>query len=217
MTLRPHTLVQFGGLIHFGGGGVDEWSCGVRLLTLDGNLPIADPAAYMDSIAAPLLAWFRDSDSDMSSAADISFVKVNNIDAAGHYSDPSGTNEHIYASAQSGSKSNALPFTTSVVYTWESDHSRGPAHRGRIYPPNVPDMTAGLIDTTNRLKHANAGVALIDVLGSGDAGATTAVPSIMSNIDQAFRHIFKVSVDNLPDRQKRRQNAVTPTRVTVDV
>jgi hypothetical protein len=110
-----------------------------------------------------------------------------------------------------------MPYDVSAVMTWESDQARGLAHRGRIYPPNVPQLAGGKIIDADVTLIANAGVSLIDLLGAGDAGATTAIPSILSSTDQAFRHIFAVSVDNIPDVQGRRDNAITGSRVTVNV
>lgn len=217
VTLRPHTLVQFGGGLHYQSGGDEIWSCGVRLLTLAGNLPIADSETYMNSVAGPLLTWFKASTSSMNNQASLKFVKVNKIDAAGHYSEPGTPFTHFYAANQMGNAPMTLPFDSCCVFTWESDQAAGPAHRGRIYPPNSFTVSGGKISSDDRTFHANAGKALIGLLGAADAGDTTAVPSIMSNIDQAFRHIFAVSVDDLPDQQRRREAAIASSRTTVSV
>lgn len=217
MSYTSHTLVQFGGKIQYASG-TDVWSCGVRVIEIGPPVvPITDPAGYMAAIKTPLHDWFTAPASRMNAAATIEFLKVNTIDEDGHYADPTTTHQTAFAAGSHGDRASSVPYESCAVYSWETDVARGFASRGRIYPPNVYSLSDGELDSANRVIHATAGVALIDLLTAGATGGSTAVPSVFSKHGFEFHSIFACTVDNLPDRQSRRENAINSVRSRVAV
>lgn len=224
MTFLPHWLLQFGGALGDGEG--DIWSCGIRLKE-DGGIPPdgLDPEQYLDDTAVPgLTDWFNDAGTAISLYARLNYAKCNAIGPDGLYSDPGEVHERFFTPVQGASSSGPYPYQMSVCYTWETDvTSRGPGSRGRIYVPMVTspiDGATGLFTSAVALQHATSAEKLINSLDAslGVVGGGTIRPCIASNVgDGALNEINTVSCDTRFDVQRRRANAMTPIRRSVEV
>lgn len=211
-----HTLVQMGGTITYTSG-TDVWSCGIRCVEITGPGPFPDPAGYMADIKTPLATWFHAAGNKIQASSSLDFLKVNNIDEFGHYTDTTNTNRTDYSPVILGGTTQAVPLESCCVWTWETGRARGPAHRGRIYPPNSYSLSNGEMASAERTAQANAGKALLAVLQAGDTGSGTCQPGVFSSSSSVWFPITGVSVDSLPDRQSRRENKIKGARTLVAI
>lgn len=218
MVWAPHTLVSWGGQLwdaSSGGSSLDVWSNNVRVAkaaegaTPDG--PLSDPAAYMASIATPLSNWYTSSYAQISSWCSLDWLKVNNIGSDGKYSDESTTNVHDYTSPPRGDEDPHGPGFTCCALSWTTAIVRGPACRGRIYPPNnCWASTGGIrVDGTYQGLLVTGAQHLLTLLAAGVSGSDVALPVVASSKNAAIQGITGVRVGNVIDVQRRRKNAVT--------
>jgi hypothetical protein len=129
MAFTAHTLVAFGGKLT-NNTSPDQWQCGVRLAILDPDgiswrAGLSDPQVYLNALHAPLLTWFQralvttagSEFATLRADAYLDWVKVNNIDPAGHYADPTTTHRFDYSGTSGGGGSVNIipPFVTAAV------------------------------------------------------------------------------------------------------
>lgn len=209
-------MIQFGGSLNSLSGPKEQWACGVRVYTGD---PAGDylqnPQAYADALGPKLATWFGTAANGFPSAAALEFVKVNNIDGAGHYVDGK-THQAALNASGAANPIQLSPAFTCVAITWETGITRGHASRGRIYPPNYIYAPVGSqISATDVTKVVNCGKALLGIINSTLDGTTLVRPVVVSSIGAgAIREITGVSVDNVYDVQRRRKNRLAATRTT---
>jgi hypothetical protein len=213
MAYTSHVLVAFGGTWVDTPGEV--WENTVRISSNGGGGVTLDPGAYITAIKTALSTWFTNSATKMSSSAVLGWLKANTIGSDGKYVDKTTTHLWDYAAGIVGAQAPVGPQFLSLAYTWETAAARGPAHRGRIYPPNAGYgiSTAFEVNSSQRDANAAAGAALLTVLkNAGGTDGTKGTPVIASNIGAAIQNITGCTSDTVFDVQRRRKNRVKGTR-----
>nr|CRY93631.1 hypothetical protein [uncultured prokaryote] len=209
MPYPQHVLIQMEGLLsEFVSGDAGElWSCSVRGLG-PGGAYLTDPQGFIDDIAAPLSAWFSAQATTMASSAYLGSLKVNNINADGHYADDATTYEHLYSPNVPGNAAPVAPAFCSLAFEWRTAVARGYGSHGRIFPPNfaIPTLGGSGVSAGNASALADSGVALLQVLSNPD-GSEQFEPCVVSKKGGVARPITRVGVGDLYDYQSRRKNA----------
>jgi hypothetical protein len=216
MPFMPHTKVSFGGRL-LGALTADIWNCSVNVTdTLDFSLPLADPGAYMEQIATPLATWYASELARNSNLASLAYVKVNNIGADGHYSDPASTHRHDYTTDIRGNGSSFWPEILSVCISWRTAKTRGPGSHGRIYLPNptIVSQNSLMVDDSARVSYCTAGKNLLTVLKNA-GGPISATPVVSSKVNATNTPITAISVGSVGDVQRRRKSAEKEIYTTV--
>ena len=221
MPYAPHTrFTMSGSLQDPGATSPDEiWACSINLVPLAG-LDVPNDV-YLETIAGPLLAWFKDQANNMWNGARLLTLKANSINAAGHYADPTGTFFHDYVGGDTntGGAPGTGPMTTSVAYTWTTAIHRGPGTHGRIFPPNntyapvdgeylAPQHTAAATAAAKRL--------LTIVSMPSDPGGSRFTPVVASGVNATNTTITGVAVGSRKDTQRRRSNALKETYASLN-
>lgn len=140
---QAHIYVQWGGKLPGG----EDWSCGLRMAQQPFGDATMTPQQKAD-IAAKISAFHQGNAASISSAAKLSFVKVNTITAQGTYRDDPA-HQAIIQDAPGAGSTPPYPNQVALVVTLTTGFSRGPAHKGRFYLPLpvVPLGTDGLISS----------------------------------------------------------------------
>lgn len=217
----PHTLLEFGGRLAEGGSYGEIWSCGIRCFdhNLQAPVPDADIEDWIDWYAPKLSDWYTAAPNKMSTNAELSYIKINNIGADGKYANAGNTHVYDYPAGRVGAAPATAPNFLSVAWTWETGRQRGRAHRGRMYPPNPTwAFTGAILSAADALANANVGQRLWhDVLYTGrSAGFEDYLePQVFSKLDASHHPITGVSCDNVYDVQRRRKNQAPKTRTAV--
>lgn len=209
MAYPLHCLVAMGG--HFTvPGGTEVWESTIRVTPTGSPGHMPDPGSYMLEIAAAIGSWFQHADTAAATTTFLDYLKVNNIDADGHYHD-GFTNIFNYPQPTAGTGVEKLSIIECVAMSWGTEVTRGKAARGRMYFPNravVPD-TPGLITVSAAGAHFVwvRAWALLEILRNV-AGTQQAVPVVVSRSAGIMRIIESVRVGRVVDVQRRRKNAV---------
>ncbi len=189
--------------------GQDEiWQCGVRCSFEE---PF-DEELYVTEVAANVAAWYSSAEAQHHPNTRLLWIKAARIAASGKYPTPTyHAPEALYADAVGGGGvSTGLPSFCCLAYSWlSSDHRRGPASHGRIYPPNFgiasPAGSSHVNAATTDLL-VTAAKRLLTAIQNGDGTQITS-PGIFSNVGAAASVITSVRVGNVLDTQRRRKNA----------
>jgi hypothetical protein len=225
-NFTPHTLVQVGGTVLTTGmaGGVpgDAWSVGLRCGDVDGTHgPVNDPDAMLDQVVFWLKQWFLSEGITVTHPENtIDWVKVNNIAANGHYSDPDNPRRVDLTPVLAPTPSGSLdPGFVTLVGTFHTAKLRGRASSGRMYWPlqihsnssdQVPTSLAATTAGVYRhiLQVMSGIVATTGVWPPTEIGTRMAIPGIYSGIDASRNWITSTAVGVRKDSQRRRKNAI---------
>lgn len=203
----PFIRVVMAGTIYTG----ERFSCGLSIgQNFDG--PLTRPT-NIDPYVAACTAWFARSGTRIAGAAKLDEVKVNLVGVNGLYASAteSGTAEISPVIAGVGSSSTPAPQLTAAL-TLTTNRRRGPAARGRIYPP-LPVFTLepdGRMSATMAAEMASSMATLINalnVIGPGDV-------AIMSKVGNgAIGRVTGVECGRVVDTQRRRRRSLDEGRV----
>lgn len=222
--------LQIGGALIDGTSEDETWSCSLHLCTFSGGEPqwLEDIQPLLDDIRDSLTEWWDSGDAHTTDKASFDFVKLNNINADGHYNE-NVTYEASTGTTSLGQQSQAVPNFLSVAWTWETNQARGIGHRGRMYPPNgvfqftgsrVNDAAMDQVLSSGRtflraiwLNPASVG----GIVPRGNGGRllqpVVASPGTPRNGNSGVAvPIVAVSADNIYDVQRRRKNQANKTR-----
>lgn len=226
MAYRKHNLLQFGGSIVAGGGAIEQWSSGIRVVMqtdqgVDIDTTVDQQNSYLSDVAYDALVAYFNANPYTSNAVRLEWIKFNAIDPAGHYVHDT-TSEITVPEGEASGFGGAIkyPLQISVVTTFETEARRGFGSRGRMY---VAGPTIGLSSTTAQFDQSSCqGLAdrtatLIEALDNTSLFSNRHfVPAIVSKsggTDGTWRPITAVSVDTVPDTQRRRANELVGTRL----
>lgn len=206
---HPHTLVSFGGDMNDG----EIWNCTLRIVSPNGtNGPISEPEGYVQAQGPKLKTWFTNSAARLNAGARLTYLKANSIGNDGKYSDPNVTHQFDISGAQGGTNGTQAAFT-SLVTSWTTDHSRGLAHRGRMY---LPWALPAVVDSGSRISTqfrddcADFAKQLLDILaGNISTDGEYGWPVVASAKNQAWNRITGIEVGDVVDVQRRRKNRVS--------
>jgi hypothetical protein len=206
VAYAPHTLVQFGGPNTSLGVADEIWQCNIRGIAPGGG-PIADEDTYLGEIHDALKTWFQSIGASMCNESSLEYVKVNAINAAGHYAEAGQTHEYLYAPAAAGNADVKVPSFLSNCIVFRTIVARGPGSHGRIYPPNysIPVALGSSISAPDQNNVRDSGQALIALL-KNTGGTQHLSPSVVSKTGGVVQPITRVGCSNLYDYQSRRKN-----------
>lgn len=195
----PHLLTAFGGTLTGG----EIWQCGVRGQPAN-DLTFSDRQDIADGIAARLPTYFSTGANQMSSAATLKYVKVNQIGQDGTYV---GNPITVDTPDTPGPSSSGIPDILGCCFSWTTDMKRGLAHTGRIYPPVALTSRSNMvISQAEREQFVAAAKALFYVL-LGDTSNPGMQPRVISS-QGPWNFITGVRVGSIIDVQRRRKNAL---------
>lgn len=192
-----------------GVGAWDEiWQCTINL----NSFSSVDADAWLSGGQSAIKTWFTGSSAKMSALSRIHWLKLNKINAAGEYDDPTTSHTYNYATPGVGYVTGSYwTIDQCVVWSWTTALSRGPGHMGRIYPPNAGAAVAGgaqVIDSTAQSQHITAAKGLLSVLSATYSGVTM-FPVVATKINATNPPITGVRVGRVIDTQRRRRNKVS--------
>lgn len=206
MPFPEHVLFSFGGLLTETESFDEIWQCNVRGVA-QGQGYMVNIQTYLDEVAPALKSWFSGGHY-MSASSSLQYLKVNNINPAGHYADPSTTFEHLYSPTQAGGDQAVAPAFTSIAYSFRTERSRGPGSHGRIYPPNFCSATingGSAIGTQDVTLHRTAAHDLLALILNQD-GTVGLTPCVVSGKAAIAEPITRVGIGTVYDFQSRRKN-----------
>ena len=210
-TFAPHIRVSFGGTSRspFSSGVEEIWNCTVNCIPTPGGT--FDESGYLNGMHASLAAWFESATTYMSNLSNLTYVKCNRINAAGHYADPTGVFFYDYPEAHPGSQAPIDPPIITTAYTWTTALKRGPGSHGRVYPPNNGLGPAGS-QHINDLALPNmvaAAKQLLDAIAhTPTVGPAQLIPVVASGVNATNTPITGVSIGNIKDVQRKRKDAL---------
>nr|CRY96129.1 hypothetical protein [uncultured prokaryote] len=205
-TLR-HLYVVFGGQL-LGETQTEDWQCGIR-----GQASFTDLAGAQawaaGTVKAGLQNWFSANANLMRNDASISFLKANWIKTDGTYDYASHPVTETLNGVRGGTPPSGPDFID-LCYSWVTSAVRGPASKGRIYPPNVPNTNSTLngrtvVGLTDQTAHLAAAKALLTVLHTPSGGGTFS-PGVVAQATPDQNLIIGVRIGNVMDVQRRRKN-----------
>lgn len=200
-----HVYLNWGGKLP----GDEEWSCGVRLMKPAGAITNAEVIAALPAWSTALTDFHTAGGTKISPAAKLSFVKANIIAASGLYQEQA-SNELVLADLAGGWGGSTYPNQCTVVMTWTTGFSRGPAHAGRVYLP-LPSATIAA-DGRMTVDDANSidaqGQALRNALNDATTNAYQIAVFSRKLGAPAHRAITGVRVGRVIDTQRRRRRSL---------
>jgi len=220
MSFREHLLIQFGGLL----GVNEEWSCNLRMQIGNPEPGQITPGslaynarenwiqANIEDIHGDIAAWHNGAANRNSAAAQLNYVKVNQIGPDGRYLNLEET--HVFG-ATPGPRGNAASgdFSASLCVSLWTDAQRGRASRGRFYPPTgqVTYEDDGSVNATTVTAVLTSAQTLLDNLNNSP-GIDTQNPRIVvaSNLGEPgpMRDVTQVAVGEILDKQSRRRRSL---------
>nr|CRY97317.1 hypothetical protein [uncultured prokaryote] len=217
MTYPDHWYFVMGGTL---GGGTDAeiWQCGIR--GLFGSPPTdAEADDWLNATTTALETYWADTTSSLRSDALLAYTKMNEIAPSGHYLEVDSRTFDV-SPPVAGHAGPNMPGFLSVAYSWTTDAVRGPASRGRIYPPNVFGVAAAgseRIGSSSLTLLSVAAANLIDLLNTDRDGVQFEC-RVVSNVGSgSSRKITGVRVGDVIDVQRRRKNALVENYTAVPV
>lgn len=200
-----HLYLQWGGTLPGG----EQWSCGMRLAPVTAASS-GDPAGMIDGCKTAITAYHSDVASRISSAAKLTFCKLNMINEAGHYASGE-TYESVFTAVNGGlTPTNPIPNQLALAISLTTAVDRGHAHRGRFYNP-LPAMVLGsdgLIQTVDRDAVKTRALTFVNAISAVSTNYDVAVYSRKSG-DPRHRLVTGVQVGRVLDTQRRRRRSLT--------
>jgi hypothetical protein len=199
---QPHYRLAFGGPLFT----TEEWSCRLNI-TSAGTLPTSGEADTMlPTLATALTNWVLASQSYLSTAVGLSWVKFNLINALGHYTDPDNSRTMEVTGGIVGTGTPGVPPQTALVVSLMTAHNRGKAHAGRIY---TPCLAAG-VGSNGKIAASSAdiGAAMTTLLNSINSTVTPAGVSVIAPTGES-NHVTRVRVGKVYDTIRTRRNKLT--------
>lgn len=204
---QPHFRLAFGGTLYQ----VEQWVCRLNV-TSSGTL-LTDGEA--DTAMADLVtacSTFVNTNGWFGSLVTLDYVKFNKINALGHYADPGAARTTLLDPSVTGAGgASDLPPQCAVCCTLLTAHTRGKAHKGRIYLPAL--VTAVQSSTPGAgLMGGGASGALVTACHDFIQAINAALPSpnavsIIADTGEA-NHVTGVAIGRAYDTQRRRRRSM---------
>lgn len=200
-----HLYLQWGGKLP----GNESWSCGLRFAAVV-DVNSGDPAGMLAGVTTAVQAFHTAALTTTSPDCKLSFVKLNMINATGHYALQSTFEQIVADVAGGGSATTRYPNQVALAVSLITDVSRGPAHRGRFYVPMPTAIVAadGLISTSARDGVKTAATTFLNSLNAVNANYDVAVFSRKQGAP-AHRLVTGIEVGRALDTQRRRRRKLT--------
>ena len=212
--------LSFGGELY-----TDIWQCNLHMEGVAGWTDIfnsSDPnsSAGMDAVGADISKWFRAA--NITGSAKLNWVKMNEINPlTGAYISQTNTNEKIFPNGIGGSAATGGMPQLSLCISLLTGARRGPAARGRFYPPPLGTATisdTGVVSSAVRVAQATAAATLINDLNNwAGIDAPGSLEVVVLGKDGATRKVTQVAVGSVMDTQRRRRNKLREVYETRDI
>src|SRR5664279_1962227 len=197
---QPHYRLAFGGPLFT----LEEWSCRLNI-TSAGTLPDSTAAdAMLPDLVTALRNWVSGEHAALSDSVSLSWVKFNEVNAAGHYVDPDNSRTAEVSPVASGYGSALLPPQVAVVVSLRTAHTRGKAHAGRMFTPALGASAATGYCTLG----TTIAQAATELLNAVNAVVTPAGVSIISATGQS-NHVTNVAVGRIFDTMRTRRKSLS--------
>lgn len=213
----PHSFHR---LVIFGTHYTETWNTS---LSMSGpGLPEVSPS-MLAAIAAVVSPWFTSTGGSGAisflSTVKLTGIKLNRINEAGRYQDPS-SQTHLYPTPLSGgaTASTNAPPQLAVVATLLTAFDRGRASKGRMYLPPVSGAqnvgSDGRMATADALRTAMATTALLNNLRTAyvaqyGPGPDSGGAAVMSNVGAgAWHFVTKVRAGRVVDTMRSRRSSL---------
>lgn len=212
---REHGLLVWGGTLP----GDEIWSNSMRMAETEQIIGSNDAAGWdvqelLDHYSTVIKAHHANDSAQINTRAKLTWVKFNRVDINGHYIDPT-TYEDLFAPISGAASGSSYPNQVTLVVTFTTAVSRGPANKGRIFTPmpaSGVDATTGLISTAAANLIAGAYKTFIEALSDVPGVDSDQSPGacVMSKVGSGVRthRITGVRVGRVLDTQRRRRNAL---------
>jgi hypothetical protein len=226
MPYPQHWRLAFGGSLY----GSEDWSCNLKLGKV-GALQGAtiNPETLIDDCVTDIGNFLKGIYSGLSPAADLRWVKLNEIGPEGRYADPSRTVARYLTGAAivKNTSSTAAPLPqAALAFTLHSARTRGPLSKGRIFIPTYfspSSLTEPRIAEGTAASAAGAMAAFVRALNNWPGTDTSGLavvnvsPGGRGLPDGGMDAVTAVSVGRVIDTQRRRRAAFqeAPQRVAV--
>lgn len=223
MAYQPHIYVTVGGDLLEVAANDEIWQVGLRGFTGGGGQfnpgdldEFAEQIAIGPAGTTGMAQWFANSNSYNCNDANLRWVKVALINAAGDYQSAPGIYE--FGSPVAGAAGAVSPSFTCVSLGFTTGKSFGRARSGRIFPPNygVPRSFGAAITSTAQTALLDSALQFLSSASVEISGKGALVPHVVSR-SGVSNPITGVRVGNLYDVQRRRKNAVGETYATSPV
>lgn len=216
----PVFRVSFGGPLYS-----DVWNCNLHLASSNNDGAIFDPTGttqskWMMDVVGDIQKWWAAS--GCASSAKLAYVKANQIDPiTGQYTSKTRTNLYEFPTPIAGPASgNGMP-QLSLCISLLTDIKRGPAARGRFYPPSLGAYgvdTNGQVNSSTRDSQAAAGAQLIrDLSNWPGIDINGSLEVVVLGKGGATQKVTSVAVGSVMDTQRRRRSKLRETYSTVKV
>lgn len=220
MAFQKHALVALVGTWNRSDMASEVWTTGVRVHTgAAAGYWLEDPQAYANTIGPTIRTWYSAvTDNNIRSDAVLNQVKVNNIDAAGHYAD--GITHSYVVTPVAGGNTPSMGAQSTMCITHTTAYSSGRAKRGRSYFPwacSLDITGSASIGLTQRDKILARWKAFLTLLLINEPGGSHFLvrPCIVSRIDATIHDVTGVSMDPVIDTQRRRVNRAAGGRASL--
>lgn len=224
LVYPPHLLLQISGRLG-GVNGTEIWTCGIRFYGGAAGIPTRAQLVTAVEACLPLVrTWFAGPGSTSASAATLTTLKLNYINAQGKQPEQN-TVLADYAAPVPGLVTDQVPFYQSFALTFRTDLRRGRGHSGRIFPPCVsaPIGTDGYVAANSANNMSSLAGALLNNLRRDISSALGAPwrPAVISVGDTdkgtaaGATYITGVVVDRVPDVQHKRTNQLLRSESTL--
>lgn len=198
---QPHYRLAFGGPLYVD----EEWSCRLNI-TSSGDLPDDSEADDMlPDLVTALSTWVLAANSLLSSATGLSWVKFNEINAAGHYVNAGSSRVAEVNPIVYGPGSPALPPQVAVAVSLRTAHTRGKAHIGRMF---TPALSVGVGSNGMHSAGTNLAGTATTLLNAINAVVTPAGVSIISSTGES-NHVTRVAVGRVFDTMRTRRRSLS--------
>lgn len=194
---------------------------------LGAMVPVTE--TFANTVASVVESWFNDplgaTGVGITSSARLTSVKLNRIDASGHYADPESI-EIVVPGGTAGGSAAFPPPQTAVAVTLATVMPRGRGSKGRFYlPPLGTNGTVGATDgrmtTTTAGQIATGAAALVNGInaayftefGTGDFLCRVGVASDAGA--GVFRYATEVRVGRVIDTIRSRRSSLSEAPSTV--
>ena len=200
---QPHYRLAFGGPLFTD----EEWSCRLNI-TSAGTLPDSTAAdGMLAGLVSAVTAWVTSADSRLSTATGLSWVKFNEMNALGHYTNPDNTRLAEPVGVL-GTGTPVMPPQVAVVVSLLTAHARGKAHAGRMFTPALACgvgegfLSPSASQTTGMVSNATA------LLNAINAVVDPAGVSIISATGES-NHVTKVALGRIFDTMRSRRRSLS--------
>ena len=197
----------------------DIWTCGLHL-----NGEIAGPVigtSALDDVAQDISKWYQAISATPGST--LEWVKLNEIDPVSKtYVSKTDTVEKLLTPPVAASGSSAIPAQMTMCVSLLTAAKRGPASRGRFYPPPTRactsiDYQTGQVTKVNLDGMLTPTAQLIRDLNNWPGVDGAGAEVVVLGAGGAMRSVEKVAIGSIPDTQRRRRNALKETYSMVDI